>query len=211
MLTSISRSLSSSLLACALFACGDDPNPTESAAEGGERAASAAGSGKAAMQGVEPEPDAAAADPFAACDPGVIESDFQERTLRGSDAPEGTLPVGQYIISTTYLALRQDGAAQARFGQLMEPIRADLATRQGLLAYSLGSSRSCGAARTLAVWRDDIAMIGFVTGPAHGPAAASVTEVSRGGSLVTHWQGDEASANWAAAAEHAGAYDGPRY
>jgi hypothetical protein len=163
------------------------------------------------MQGVESEPDAAASDPFAACRPGVIEPDFQAQSLRGSGAPEGILPVGQYIISTTYLTLRQDGAAQARFGQLMEPILADLATRPRLLAYSLGTSRSCGVARTLAVWRDDIAMIGFVTGPAHGAAAASITEVSRGGSLVTHWQGDEASPSWEAAAEHAGAYDGPRY
>jgi hypothetical protein len=202
MLTSIYRTVSlTCFLTYALFACGDD---SDRAADGNGQAAADSSSAMPDASPSEPEP-------FAGCERSVLESDFEAPPLQGAGAPDGQLPAGNYIISTTYLTLRQEGPAQMRFGELMGPIAADLAAREGLVAYSLGSSRSCGTARTLAVWRDDMAMIDFVIGPAHAAAVSSVRDVSRGGSIVTHWQGSEATASWTAAVDHAGAYDGPRY
>jgi heme-degrading monooxygenase HmoA len=124
---------------------------------------------------------------------------------------DGKLRAGNYVISATYLQLRQEPMAQQRFGELMGPILAELQTRPGLLAISLGTSSRCGVARTLSVWQEDIAMFGFVASPAHTAAVRAVKEVSRGGSLVTHWTGDAAQATWSAAAEHAAQDDGPLY
>lgn len=149
--------------------------------------------------------------PFADCSRGTLEQDFGAAPLAGVGVVDGKLRAGSYVISATYLQLRQDPAAQQRFGELMGPIMADLQTRKGLVAISLGTSSRCGVARTLSVWEDDIAMFGFVASEAHGAAVSSVKQVSRGGSLVTHWTGDAAQATWSAAAEHAGQDDGPLY
>ncbi|HTU61120.1 MAG TPA: hypothetical protein VMF89_21850, partial [Polyangiales bacterium] len=118
---------------------------------------------------------------------------------------------GTYLVSTTYLALQQAPEAQQRFNALMGPIMKELAQRDGLLALSTGASIECGSVRTLSVWRDEVAMFGFVTSAAHAAAIAAIGEVSRGGSIVTHWQGDDSTVSWAAAAEHAGVDDGPLY
>jgi hypothetical protein len=148
---------------------------------------------------------------FAGCERGVIEPDFTGAPLAGPAVVSGALPSGQYLISTTYLQLGQDAASQQLFQSLIGPVVADLQTRPGLLALALGTSASCGTARTLAVWEDDAAMIGFVTGEAHGNAMVRVTDVSRGGSIVTHWVGDESSAAWSQAATRIAADDGPFY
>jgi hypothetical protein len=145
------------------------------------------------------------------CTRGTLEADFEGAPLAGPAVKDGKLEPGEYVISSTYLRLRQDGPSQARFGELMGPIMADLQARDGLQALAFGNSRSCGVARTLSVWRDDIAMLGFVGSEAHGAAITSVTEVSRGGSLVTHWSGDETQAEWQTAVEHVGADEGPLY
>jgi hypothetical protein len=153
----------------------------------------------------------AAADSSEECSRGIIEPDLESAPLAGSAVADGVLKPGSYLYSTTYLQLRQEPKAQQRFGELMQGILAELQTRPGLLAISLGTSRSCGIARTLSVWQDDVAMLGFVTSAAHSAAIGSVTEVSRGGSLVTHWSGDASDATWQSAAEHAIAEDGPFY
>lgn len=165
-----------------------------------EAASPTAGSGAAA------EPSAA--DP-SGCARGAIESDMGSSPLAGPAVKDGALAPGQYVISSTYLRLKPEG--QARFDELLGPIMADLASRDGLVALSLGGSPQCGTARTLAVWRDDIAMFSFVTGDAHSAAVRAIGEVSRGGSVVTHWSGDQNSATWQAAAEHLAADDGPQY
>ena len=100
---------------------------------------------------------------------------------------------------------------QGRFQELVEPIATDLASRDGLVGLSTGGSPGCGTARTLAVWRDDAAMFAFVTGEAHSAAMAAIDELSRGGSVVTHWLGDQTSATWENAAEQLAAEDGPTY
>jgi hypothetical protein len=61
------------------------------------------------------------------------------------------------------------------------------------------------------VWRDDVAMFGFVTGEAHGRAAQAIDELSRGGSVVMHWSGDKSSANWSSAMNYLAEAEGPFY
>jgi hypothetical protein len=96
-------------------------------------------------------------------------------------------------------AWRARGVARRRGGAV------DAAGRGG------GQSEACCVARTLAVWQDDMAMLSFVASAAHTAAMARITDLSRGGSTVTHWLGDEASVDWAAAARRIGEDDGPLY
>lgn len=194
-----------SVLSCSVLigaACGSDSEPEPFGSAAGSGTVPAAGSG-----GSSADAEVIAAD----CSRGVVEPDFQAAPLAGPAVRDGQLTPGDYVISSTYLQLRQEPAAQARFGELMQGIMADIAARPGLLAVSLGSAPSCGVARTLSIWRDDVAMLEFVSSPAHTAAMSSVTQVSRGGSIVTHWSGDATSATWQSAAEYLAADEGPFY
>ncbi|MEY4511492.1 MAG: hypothetical protein RLZZ450_3614, partial [Pseudomonadota bacterium] len=72
--------------------------------------------------------------PFADCSRGTLEQDFGAAPLAGAGVVDGKLRAGNYVISATYLQLRQEPMAQQRFGELMGPILAELQTRPGLLA-----------------------------------------------------------------------------
>jgi len=153
--------------------------------------------------------EAAADDSFAGCAPGTIEADMNAAPLAGPGVHDGVLEPGEYIVSSTYLQLKQD--ALGHFQELLEPIETDLASREGVVALSFGGSAACGTARTLAVWRDEAAMFAFVTGEAHSAAVDAIGALSRGGSVVTHWSGDQSSATWPSAAAQLAADDGPTY
>jgi heme-degrading monooxygenase HmoA len=150
------------------------------------------------------------------CTRDLAEADFLPGTMSGSgmDA-QGALmppPAGtQYVISSTYLRLPPGEKTAKRFRELMGPILASLSTQDGLMAVQFGSSEECTVARTLTVWRDEPAMYKFVASPAHAEAMGNIEEVSRGGSLVTHWKGTEADATWAAARKNLLAEDGTQY
>jgi hypothetical protein len=148
---------------------------------------------------------------FAGCERGTLETDFAAPPLAGPALRDGVLPPGEYLVSSTYLQLEPAAEPQRLFNDLITPVVADLQTRPGLLALSLGQSEACGVARTLTVWQDEMAMLSFVSSPAHAAAMARITDISRGGSTVTHWLGDEASVNWSSAARYIGEDDGPRY
>lgn len=137
---------------------------------------------------------------FEGCDRGRVEDDLQAAPLAGSAVRGGTLAPGQYLVGTTYLQLEPDKAE--RVNELVGPVLADLDERDGLLAMALGTSRSCGAARTLTVWRDEAAVFEFVVGVPHARAMQEIDDVSRGGSVATHWAGDETAVSLAAAATH---------
>jgi quinol monooxygenase YgiN len=192
------------LLAIALLhACAEDESESSSAPimqpAGGTSAAPVASGGTGAPE----------ADPFAGCQRGTLEADMNASPLFGPGVRDGALEPGEYIVSSTYLQLNPD--KQARFQELLEPIEADLASRDGVVALSLGGSPACGTARTLAVWRDEAAMFAFVTGEAHSAAVPAIGELSRGASLVTHWAGDQTSATWETAAGKLATDDGPTY
>jgi quinol monooxygenase YgiN len=151
-------------------------------------------------------------DPLADCTRDRMEADLQASPLAGSAVREdGTLAPGRYIVSSTYLKLRPEPQALARFQELMGPISQSLRAQEGLVALRLASSERCGTARTLSVWKDEAAMYVFVTGSAHQAAVTSVREVSRGGSIVTHWEDDERGASWEQAALRLAVDPGPFY
>jgi hypothetical protein len=148
------------------------------------------------------------------CRADALEPDFETfGPLAGPavDPASGALRPGAYVISTTYLRLRSEPAAQAKFGELMEGIRPALFSADGLLAVQLGASAMCGTARTLGVWRDEAAMYEFVVGPAHEAAILSVGQVSRGGSIVMHRAGDDKGATFPAAIQMLANHPGPQY
>lgn len=156
----------------------------------------------------EPAPE-----PEEACTRGKLETDLVFAPLAGPgvDPATGTLvppPAAGYVVSSTYLALLPEPAAQAQFQGLVNAIVGELQQQPGLVAFQLASSMSCGTARTVTVWRDEPAMFAFVAGPAHGNARAAVREVSRGGSAVTSWEavGLEQT-TWQYAAEQLAATD----
>jgi hypothetical protein len=159
--------------------------------------------------------DAAVADaavmPDDGCHAEELEADMPRTPLSGAGVVDGALPAGSYAISSTYLRLPAGDAARERFLALAGPVIADIASREGAVASALALSASCNTARTLTVWRDQDAMYEFVGGAPHLAAMAAVGEVSRGGSIAMHWLGDESEANWDAAAEQLGAFEGRTY
>jgi len=196
------RYLSSLTLASvSVLACSSDADPASA-----PNSASASESASEAASQESAQPLA-----FAGCDRGALETDFVAMPLAGPAVRAGALPPGEYLVSTTYLALDPAAEPQQLFNELITPVVTDLQTRAGLLALSLGQSEACSAARTLAVWQDDLAMLSFVASPAHTAAMARVTDISRGGSTVTHWLGDEASVDWASAARRIGEGEGALY
>lgn len=156
--------------------------------------------------------------PGPVCDRGVLEADFQLFVPFGGpgvDPATGKLRPSAgapYLISSTYIRLRPEPAAQQAFGELMGPIAGALQQQPGLAAVLLGTSMSCGTARTLTVWASEEEMYAFVGGAPHAAAMARVAEVSRGGSLATHWVATgTAAAEWPSVLPQLRAYDGPLY
>jgi quinol monooxygenase YgiN len=152
----------------------------------------------------------------AGCSRGVVEADLQGVPLQGSGVDPTThqlspLPATA-VMSSTYLALRSDADSQKLFGSLVQTLLPKLGTQPGLLGFMLGTSASCGTARTLTVWKDEASMVAFATGSTHSAAAAHVGDVSRGGSVVTTWTpGGAGDATWAAAARELAAQEGASY
>lgn len=153
------------------------------------------------------------------CARGALEDDYAPIAPLagpGVDPATGKLrapaPGTRYVVSSTYLALRAEGPAQQAFGELMGPIADTLRAQEGLVASELGSSASCGTARTLTIWASEEAMYGFVASPAHMAAVARVGEISRGGSVVTHWTADTAEgAAWGEVERQLAAFMGRQY
>jgi hypothetical protein len=147
------------------------------------------------------------------CNHTLLEPDFEpDGDLAGPGVgSDGKLPKGRYVYSSTYLAIRLSTDAFSRFSELSGAINEDLESQPGLVAYQTGLSLDCYAARTLAVWKDEESMVRFVGGDAHSEAVRSIDEVSRGKSIVTHWEDDENAATWKRAVEKISVDEGPFY
>lgn len=154
-----------------------------------------------------------AAAPTDACTRGKLETDLVFTPLVGPGVEQATgklkpPPAAGYVVSSTYLALQGEPAAQARFQELVQAIAGELKQQAGLVAFQFSNSMSCGVARTFTIWRDEAAMYAFVAGPAHDAARDGVQDVSRGGSAVAHWAAaDLEQATWQYAAERLAAID----
>jgi heme-degrading monooxygenase HmoA len=167
--------------------------------------------------GTTPEdttPEPAAGPP--GCSRDVIEKDLGSAGMAGPNVNPETgelvnLPPS-FVVSTTYLTMKEGEEVQKTFFEMLAPIQESLATQPGLLAVELASSQGCGTARTLTVWKDENAMYAFSTGEAHRQAADRVDEVSRGASMVLHWSAAKAEeATWDFAAKKLGEEEGPLY
>jgi len=139
------------------------------------------------------------------CSRGRIEDDGID-----SSTPMA-LPAGNYLISTTYLRLPLKKSALARFRALTSPIDDALRRNAGVVQVVTRLSTTCNTARTLTVWKDEASMYELVGSPEHSAAMAAVKEVSRGGSIVTHWVDDGTGATWTEAAKRLDADSGPFY
>lgn len=185
-LTSLT-SLTSSALLLLFAACGDETAPATT----------------------QPRPPSADG-----CDPGVREADFLEvgPLVGPAVGPDGKLATGggELVVSTTYLQLKPD--VRARFDELNGPVAQTLQTQPGLVALAFAQSTTCGALRTLSVWKDEAAMYGFVASPAHAKAMAAIGELSRGNSAATHWKTADVNAmGWAQSLRALAVDTGPRY
>lgn len=169
----------------------------------------------------------AAAPALAECRADVVQKDLMSQSPEGADKP----PVAPYwfgpsvdrasgkpnvppgaLVATTYLQLRADANAQQKFGELSGPVAATLMTPDGPLAAMLSFSPGCGIARTISVWKDESSLMRFVSSDAHGKAVAAVSQVSRGGSITTHWVADGATTlGWETAAARFENHQGPEY
>lgn len=152
------------------------------------------------------DPDALPAVDETKCTKDSLEAD-------GLDSAElSALPAGQYVITTTYLRLPHKKSALKRFSELVSPMTDELKTHQGLVRVTTRLSTSCNTARTLSVWKSELDMYRFVNGASHAKAMAAVSQVSRGGSVTTHWLGSQADATWQTATQKLAAdTDGPTY
>jgi hypothetical protein len=153
-------------------------------------------------------------EPGDGCTRSELEADLQPARIKVPGAPE-TLPeppAEGYVVSTTYLRLQHSDAAKEKFRTLNGPILTDLLARPGLIGLELAINETCNTARTKSVWASTEAMYEFVGGEAHGAAVSAVGELSRGGSVVTHWTAktlDETS--WQEAAKRLSIDRGPVY
>lgn len=159
------------------------------------------------------------------CRATVVQKDLLSQNPEGGDKPgvapywfgpgvdkatgKPVVPAGA-IVTSTYLQLKPDGAAQKRFGELTGPIVGTLTKSSGLVAASLVTGESCSVARTIVVWKDEAAMLAFVASEAHSAAIGAVGEVSRGGSITTNWVAD-GEPSFAVAAEKLKTHNGPVY
>lgn len=130
---------------------------------------------------------------LAACD----EADFGFAPYQGSHFDEaGALVMDlpdSYVVATTAGWPIPEEEHTAQFDMHMGPILAELPTHEGLLGVTMGNSEACGSARTLSLWRDEEALMGFVFGEAHG-AAMGITYSSMRGWETTHWNASSAAA-----------------
>ncbi|MBZ5711905.1 antibiotic biosynthesis monooxygenase family protein [Nannocystis pusilla] len=123
-------------------------------------------------------------------EPACVEDDLMPMPFAGPgyDPANGGLqePLqDKYVASTTFLVLRPETAQE--FLATVEPMIPVLMANQGLVGFSTATSAKCGTARTLTVWRDQMAMMDFVASDEHVAGMTRATEFSTTGT-VTSWE-----------------------
>ena len=95
-----------------------------------------------------------------------------------TDAP------GPFLAATTHLTLKEGAEVQQRFDALMSAISEELPETPGFVGVSLAQGTE--GYRTLTVWEDEAAMLGWVTSPAHIDAMVATPDIINEG-RTTHW------------------------
>jgi len=119
------------------------------------------------------------------------EADFEAPFFMGPafDPTSGVLleplPDG-HIIATTAGWSKLDQASGELLGEHSNFVIMDIFQHEGLLGATFGLSETCGAARTLSIWRDEAALMGFVTGTVHATAISEAISSTRAWE-TTHW------------------------
>jgi heme-degrading monooxygenase HmoA len=133
------------------------------------------------------------------CNASKLESDLDPTPFMGPGADSaGNLQLEsghQYVVSTTYGVPRPgpDGnPVPDSYVQAFGAIQEQLGKQEGLVAYRLSSSESCGSGRTLAVWRSEEEMYAFVVSPAHLNAMTDVNSLLQPGYAVAHYSASDA-------------------
>ena len=165
---SIRISLQSMTLGLALAACSEPGSDSDAGSDGSGTTHDSTDTGTAAC-----------------VDDDLEVSDFAGP---GYDAAQGGLlePLqDKYIASTTVLVLRPETVEEFRATVgAMIPV---LTQNPGLVGFSTGTSMKCGTARTMAVWRDQTAMMNFVASDEHVAGMQRTQEFSTTGT-VTSWE-----------------------
>ena len=136
------------------------------------------------------------------CLKSTIEPDLSTLQWQGPGLVNGAIPPGQYVVAATYLKGKAEGFDT--FQKVLVPLIDALPKTDGVLGFATMNSSACFTARTLSVWRDEAAMFKFVASPAHAAAMTKGSQISRGGSLTTHWADTEAGATLAKSAQMLG-------
>ncbi|MEM6995140.1 MAG: hypothetical protein AAF721_31800 [Myxococcota bacterium] len=189
-------------LACTfliLTACTESSNDTPSLAgstdsdDAGESmatTATTATTASTASTGDAADSTGAPVDPFvelSACD----ETDFEPTPFIGPafDPETGTLlePLEPpFVVASTVGWARPEPEHLDALGMHSGLVSEDVFAHEGLLGASFGGSEVCGSARTITLWRDEAAMMGFVFGEAHA-AAMTIVPASVRAWGATHW------------------------
>ncbi|MBL9110389.1 MAG: hypothetical protein JNM74_14000 [Myxococcales bacterium] len=138
------------------------------------------------------------------CSHETLEADAKLSPFDGAGAKDGALVPSNadFAIAATYLQLRGSPDAAKKFQETMAKINQELAKAEGLVAFRVATSDSCGSARTLSVFKDETAMLKFVTSAAHSQAMTLATSLSRGKSKTTRWTGKLTEVTFEAGAQH---------
>jgi heme-degrading monooxygenase HmoA len=98
-----------------------------------------------------------------------------------SDVPEGT-----YLVSATWIDIKNTPEAEQRFSELMDPLTEQIKTQPGLLGYSLQLQLLSNAGyRTLTIWENEEAMLNWVVSDNHAAAMAEAGDIAEDGGVVT--------------------------
>ncbi|MFO0642093.1 MAG: hypothetical protein U0183_22905 [Polyangiaceae bacterium] len=138
------------------------------------------------------------------CSRETVEADAKLSPFEGVGAKGGALVPSDedFAIAATYLQLRGSPEAAKKFQETMGKINQELAKAEGLVAFRVATSDACGSARTLSVFKDETAMLKFVTSAAHSEAMTLATSLSRGKSKTTRWTGKQTEVTFEAGAQH---------
>jgi heme-degrading monooxygenase HmoA len=110
---------------------------------------------------------------------------FEGPAFEGGGRLKADVPDGTYIVSSTVISIKDDEASQKRFQELADQLFAAIGTQPGLLGWSRSLIIGGNEYRTLTIWQDEEAMLGWVTSDLHSQAMAEGPDFSSGGAVVS--------------------------
>src|SRR5688572_32972024 len=107
-----------------------------------------------------------------------IGAPFEGPAFENGGQLKADVPDGTYLVSSTWLDVKNTPEAEAKFTELMNPLQEQLKTQPGLLGYSLQLQLFSNAGyRTLTIWENEEAMLNYVVSENHANAMAAADEV----------------------------------